>query len=49
MGKCCGNCEFKLSPWNSGYDEWTCNNEDSENYGLEIDYMGCCDEFVEQD
>lgn len=36
----CGSCRFcKLVQ-----GEWTCINEDSENYGLELDFLdGCLD------
>lgn len=37
----CGNCKYHK------YidDEWVCDNEESENYGLETEYAdGCVDE-----
>lgn len=38
---CCGNCNFCIP---DGDGEWSCNNEDSENYGLPTEYKGICEE-----
>ena len=44
--KCCGNCEYITPPWKNGLlCGWTCGNDESENYGLEIEYDDCCVEF----
>lgn len=42
--KCCGNCSFCV--FDDG--EWNCNNEESENYGLYVDYNDDCDEHEER-
>lgn len=43
--KYCGNCKFtKLF-----YGEWTCSNEDSEAYGLSMDYNDYCEEYEERE
>lgn len=37
----CGNCKYHKRI----YGEWVCDNEESENYGLETEYYdGCVDE-----
>lgn len=38
---CCGNCNYCI-PGDNG--EWSCNNENSEYYGLETEYSQICDE-----
>lgn len=39
MDKCCGTCAHHLPmPLN----EWVCDNEESENYGLETGYEDSC-------
>lgn len=48
MRECCGNCKHHLSPWKSRENGWTCNNEDSDCYGLITEYGDYCGEFEEK-
>lgn len=42
MKKCCGTCAYHIPmPLN----EWACDNEQSENYGLETEYGDCCMDY----
>ena len=44
--KCCGNCYYHTPPWEREFQpEWTCGNEESDNYGLITDYVDCCQDF----
>ena len=48
--KVCGECEFHIPPWKSHLrEDWTCNNEESDCYGLATEYNDSCEEFVERD
>ena len=45
--KCCGTCRHhQRDPWD---DEWVCNNEDSECYGVNTEYRDSCDDYEEKD
>lgn len=44
--KCCGTCEFHVP---MPMDEWTCDNEDSDNYGCETDYNDSCEDYSERE
>lgn len=43
---CCGNCLYHRKDRDS--NEWTCNNEESENYGLETGYCDWCQNHEER-
>lgn len=40
----CGKCEFcrKID------DEWVCDNDESENYGMEVEFDDYCVDFDER-
>lgn len=40
--KCCGTCLFNSHP---NYDEWICDNPNSEVYGLDINYGDFCEDY----
>lgn len=40
--QCCGTCQHHIP---MPMDEWCCNNEDSEGYGLNTAYDDCCEEY----
>lgn len=42
MCKCCGTCTYHIPML---AEEWVCDNENSENYGLETGYRDCCDDY----
>lgn len=44
MDECCGNCKFCVPMT----DEWCCDNEDSEWYGLSVGYDDGCECFEER-
>lgn len=43
--QCCGICTYR----NFASGEWCCDNEDSEAYGLSVDYSDYCDEYKERE
>ena len=43
--QCCGTCRFH-KPF---ADEWGCDNEESEAYGLETAYDDFCEEYDEKE
>ena len=49
----CGECKCNKrdfsKPQNSGYVEFCCGNEDSDNYGLPTMYDDSCDDFEEKE
>ena len=49
----CGECKYNKrdfsKPQNSGYAEFCCGNEDSDNYGLPTMYDDSCDDFEEKE
>lgn len=45
MDNCCGNCKHH-KPMSK--DEFVCDNESSEGYGLSTAYDDCCEEFEER-
>lgn len=46
MKECCGTCICHKHITNT--NEWTCNNPQSDNYGLETEYDDCCDKYDEK-
>lgn len=47
---CCGNCNHHTPPYKSGQlIGWTCNNEQSDNYGLTTEYGDRCSDYEERD
>lgn len=44
--KCCGQCKHHKS---MAQDEFMCDKENSEGYGLSTAYDDCCDEFEERE
>ena len=53
MNEVCGNCKYNKrdfsKPQNSGYAEFCCGNEDSENYGVPTMYDDTCDDYEEKE
>lgn len=53
MREVCGTCKYNKrdfsKPQNSGYAEFCCGNEDSDNYGLPTMYDDTCDDYEEKD
>jgi hypothetical protein len=49
----CGNCKYNKrdfsKPQNTGYAEFCCGNEDSEEYGVPTFYDDSCDEWEEKE
>ena len=49
----CGECKYNKrdfsKPQNSGYAEFCCGNEDSDNYGVPTMYDDSCDDFEEKE
>ena len=43
---CCGNCKHHKRDKESG--EWICHNQESDNFGLEIEYSDSCVDFEEK-
>lgn len=41
----CGKCEFCRRVGG----EWRCDNDESENYGMEVEYDYDCVDFMERD
>ena len=41
--------EIFSKPQNSGYAEFCCGNEDSDNYGMPTMYDDSCEDFEEKD
>lgn len=46
MNECCGNCKH-YKPMTK--DAFVCDNEESEDYGLETTYDDYCGEFEERE
>ena len=53
MREICGECKYNKrdfsKPQNSGYAEFCCDNEDSDNYGVPTMYDDSCEDFEEKD
>ena len=53
MREICGECKYNKrdfsKPQNSGYAEFCCCNEDSDNYGLLTMYNDSCEDFEEKE
>lgn len=53
MKEVCGNCKYNKrdfsKPQNTGYAEFCCGNEDSEEYGVPTFYDDSCDEWEEKE
>ena len=53
MREICGECKHNKrdfsKPQNSGYAEFCCGNEDSDNYGVPTYYDDTCDDFEEKE
>lgn len=49
--KVCGTCKWHkvLSASLSNYEEWVCNNEDSEFYALASEYDETCEDWEEKE
>lgn len=49
----CGECKYNKrdfsKPQNSGYAEFCCGNEDSDNYGVPTMYDDSCEDFEEKE
>ena len=49
----CGECKYNKrdfsKPQNSGYAEFCCGNEESDNYGVPTMYDDSCDDFEEKE
>ena len=45
--KNCGNCRYET--FDRDENIFTCGNEESENYGLEIDYEDSCIDYEEKE
>lgn len=43
--KCCGNCIYNIP---MPLDEFMCDNENSEGYGLSTAYDDCCEDGFEE-
>ena len=39
---CCGTCAYHIRV---PLDEWVCDNEDSDTYGLETPYEDSCEDY----
>ena len=53
MREICGECKYNKrdfsKPQNSGYAEFCCGNEESDNYGVPTMYDDSCDDFEEKE
>ena len=53
MREICGECKYNKrdfsKPQNSGYAEFCCGNENSDNYGVPTYYDDSCDDFEEKE
>ena len=53
MREICGECKYNKrdfsKPQSSGYSEFCCRNEDSENKGVQTFYDDVCDDFEEKE
>lgn len=47
MGECCANCKY--NKYVKFTDDFICDNEDSEGYGLSTSYDDYCGEFEEKE
>ena len=47
--KVCGTCKWHKVFSASRYEEWICDNENSEYYALASDYDDECDEWEDRD
>ena len=49
----CGECKYNKidfsKPQNSGYAEFCCGNEESDNYGVPTMYDDSCEDFEEKE
>ena len=45
--RCCGKCKYHTPP-ESQTDDWTCDNEESDNYGLPTEYSDSCEDYEER-
>lgn len=43
--RCCGTCQYRS--YENG--EWTCDNEEADEYGLETDFNHNCYEYEERE
>lgn len=47
---CCGNCAHHTPLWKNGQSSgWTCDNEQSDNYGLITEYGDRCQDYEEKE
>lgn len=46
MKQCCGTCVYHIRV---PLDEWVCDNEDSDTYGLETPYEDFCEDYEERE
>ena len=48
--KCCGSCKFCKCVVPKYYKRglplmWVCNNDESKNFGWDMEYMDCCEDY----
>lgn len=44
--ECCGTCAWHFP---MPFEEWICDNENSDNYGMETEYGDCCVDYEERE